>query len=139
MTKAISPENYRTKKAPFSEDLFIDGEAVFKARIANGEMCPRCFRHNITNREPTGTPTECYDCAQAAADDSAINMDEKVRCPECRHIFDPAANEMYAALDDGEHEITCPECGEDFEITTSVSRDYDSPAMKTKGDDEDLE
>lgn len=43
------------------------------------------------------------------------------RCPHCGKECDVSENEWWYLYEEGEHEVSCPYCDEDFTVSTSVS------------------
>lgn len=43
------------------------------------------------------------------------------KCPHCGHVAEISANDWYQLYEEGEHEVTCPSCDEDFTVSTRVS------------------
>jgi len=41
-------------------------------------------------------------------------------CPHCGAEVDISANDLYRIYEEGEHEISCPDCDEDFMVSTRV-------------------
>lgn len=54
------------------------------------------------------------------------------RCPSCTGQFDPSDTETYILFHDGEHTIQCPDCNYEFDVITSVSYTFESPALIEK-------
>jgi hypothetical protein len=107
----------------------LDWTAYSKAEVANGERCDSCRSMLL---HPTGRPRTCGSCRDLAEDDGEVSHDERVRCPACKHTWNPRDNEEYDLLEDGEHSTTCGECGHDFEVSTSISWTFQSPALVEK-------
>jgi transposase-like protein len=42
-------------------------------------------------------------------------------CPHCGETFSVDNHEWWSLYEEGEHEITCPDCDWDFQVTTRVS------------------
>lgn len=73
-------------------------------------------------------PDQCFDCKSIEGDDDEISTDDRARCPRCRHT-QAYHDDNYEWCSDGEHAVTCGNCGYDYEISTSVSFSFESPAM----------
>lgn len=43
------------------------------------------------------------------------------KCPHCGHDCHVSDNEWWRLYEEGEHEVTCPSCDEDFTVSTRVS------------------
>lgn len=46
------------------------------------------------------------------------------RCPHCGEGCDVDRNEWWKLYEEGEHEVTCPHCDEDFSVSTRVSYSF---------------
>jgi hypothetical protein len=46
------------------------------------------------------------------------------RCPHCGEECDEGRNEWWKLHEEGEHEVTCPHCDEDFSVNTRVSYSF---------------
>lgn len=46
------------------------------------------------------------------------------KCPHCGTESDVSDNEWWKLYEEGEHEVTCPSCDEDFTVSTSVSYSF---------------
>ena len=100
--------------------------AYKEACLEGGQTCTQCGAMIYPR---TGRRSLCSDC-QALDKNDAVNHDSRIRCPRCRHHWNPAeCDEPTTAYEDGDHEITCEECGQEFTVTTHVSYSYDSPKM----------
>lgn len=62
---------------------------------------------------------------QAIEDEGSCPMDywgnKQPRCPHCGTEHDVSDNDWYRLYDEGEHEVTCPSCDEEFTVSTRVS------------------
>lgn len=104
----------------------INWRAYEKAQEAAGERCTCCGSLIYPGK---GHHARCHDCESLDADPE-INHDHLVRCPKCRNHWSPSGNDDHRlAYEDGEHEVSCEECGHAFTVTTHVSYSYTSPAM----------
>lgn len=104
----------------------IDWKAYNAAEVQAGQKCTCCGGLIYPGK---GHPSRCADCENLDADPE-LNHDSRVRCPKCRNHWAPSENEEYKlAYEDGEHEVTCDNCGHEFTVTTHVSYSYTSPAM----------
>ena len=43
------------------------------------------------------------------------------KCPHCGADCEISQNDWYSLYEEGEHEVTCPDCDRDFIVSTSVS------------------
>lgn len=73
----------------------------------------------------TSEGAECSDC-RSIKENGDIQMDSSVRCPSCRHVMCVSELEIW---DEGDHDVSCDDCGHDFEVNTSVSYTFSSPKM----------
>lgn len=46
---------------------------------------------------------------------------DQPKCPHCGHDCNVSDNEWWHLCEEGEHEVTCPACDEDFTVSTRVS------------------
>jgi hypothetical protein len=61
-------------------------------------------------------------------DDRGFYSGCHVRCPKCGHFMgDPCDLGLY---EEGEHELSCDHCGEDFAVESSSSWTFTSPPMQ---------
>lgn len=54
------------------------------------------------------------------------------KCPHCGEECSVRDNEWWKLYEEGEHEVTCPSCDEDFTVSTRVSYSF-----STEHQDED--
>jgi len=108
-------------------DGSVDWTAYSKAEVANGEKCQGCKTMLLY---PKGYPETCGSCRDLVDDAGEVMHDRRVRCPACKHTWSPRDNEDYDVLEDGEHTVSCPECDHEFEVSTSISWTFHSPALK---------
>lgn len=109
----------------------IDWKAYNKAEEDAGERCYKCGSHIIFAK---GFRTICYSCSKAT-DSEEFDHDCFLRCPKCKETWNPDDTEDYDVYADGEHGVICPECNNEFEITTSVSYSFTSPELVGEKDD----
>jgi DNA-directed RNA polymerase subunit RPC12/RpoP len=100
--------------------------------IDAGEQCMTCGGHIFTLRPP-GYRRECHSCKDLGASTDEVSHKSKIRCPKCRETWD-AWETDYDIFGEGEHDVTCPECEHEFEITTYVTHTFKSPAI-VEGED----
>lgn len=43
------------------------------------------------------------------------------KCPHCGKVCDLGGNDWWHLCEEGEHEVTCPECDDEFTVSTRVS------------------
>ena len=59
-------------------------------------------------------------------------MDSEPICPHCGHIEQDAWEIDFGPVLDGEREVSCNSCGEDYFLERIVSVDYKSSKLKEK-------
>jgi DNA-directed RNA polymerase subunit RPC12/RpoP len=109
----------------------VNWSAYRQAMRTTGETCSHC--DGFISR-PTGKPTVCAVCA---ADGKCIQLEsglqvqstQWIRCPHCGHRFDPTNTELHQVYSEGQHEIWCVNCDQDFTVETQITRVYVSPAQ----------
>jgi uncharacterized protein YbaR (Trm112 family) len=126
---------------PMSDDidaLLADIQARRQRQIANGEVCYACGAYNGLLRTP-GRGQLCDGCQALRDDPSEAAHGSRIRCPRCRSTFKLFEDDYYELLEEGEHEFTCPECAHTFEIVTSVSYSFRSPALEPEEEDDEFD
>ena len=112
------------------DDDTIDWQALEEARIKSGEACSQCKSFILF---PTGTETKCGNCQEFDESKESVEHGTLVRCPSCKHQWDIeryfSSNAEYDIFEEGEHNIICPECEHEFEVTTKILRSYISPEL----------
>jgi DNA-directed RNA polymerase subunit M/transcription elongation factor TFIIS len=104
----------------------IDWSSYRAAQKANGEICTKCGGY-VSVFGGVGHPDECASCKSLGEPEEVTHADI-IRCPACGHemkVSDFDSGELYG---DGEHDVTCDECDHEFEVSTSVSYSFQSPA-----------
>lgn len=87
--------------------------------------CTTCGGY-VYRKTPKGL---CGDCLELDIEKGEAHHSSMLRCPRCRETW------SVSDCDDGElygedcHDVSCPGCGHDFEITTHVSWSFSSPAV----------
>jgi transposase-like protein len=71
------------------------------------------------------TPTEPF-AALKAEPASSLEFwgNKKPRCPHCGESHSVSENEWWRLYEEGEHEVTCPDCDGDFTVSTSVTYSF---------------
>lgn len=59
--------------------------------------------------------------AAQGADRQEFVRDAGPKCPHCGHECDIDDNGWYRLYQDGDHDVTCPDCGEEFTVASSSS------------------
>lgn len=108
-------------------DGSVDWERYRAAQVAAGEICSRC--HSYRAGLSAVGPALCWQCRALDAPE-AVDHDSFVRCPKCGESWDPSDYDDREVYADGEHELSCVECGHAFEVTTHVSFSFSSPARE---------
>lgn len=101
-------------------------------RKAKGKICQRngCNRFVMWSK---GVPQTCEDCKRLDKPEE-LHHPSDVRCPKCGHHWRIGDGDDYEVYGEGTHDLTCPECETDFEVTTWVSHTFVSPARGTEKD-----
>lgn len=117
----ISIEDFKEKNGE------VDWKSYDEAKINAGEKCYKCgcliFASSKKYRHL------CTECEIMEKDDECVNHSDFIRCPKCRKTWNPADVEQYEVFEDGIHEVQCIECNHEFEVTTCISYDFESPAI----------
>jgi hypothetical protein len=101
----------------------IDWNSYHKAEVEVGERCMTCGESIIFGK---GYPTECRNCKDIQTEGTA-HHNSRVRCPKCRHVWNPYDTEDYHVFEEGDHEIGCYECNHTFSVSTIVEYTFCSP------------
>lgn len=109
-------------------DSEIDWASYQKAQVANGEICIQCKGHILFG---CGHPRKCSACENMSERSGEVCHKNMVRCPHCGTISNPSDHEMYELYEEGEHDVSCPQCDESFEVSTAVSYTFTSPERIT--------
>lgn len=104
----------------------VDWQAYRKAQVANGERCRRCDDLIIFAK---GYPTSCRGCTDLQGGQEELRHNTLVRCPKCRHSWDPFESEDFQLLAEDGGDTTCVECDHTFNVETSIQYTFTSPAM----------
>lgn len=56
------------------------------------------------------------------------------KCPHCGCVCDISKTEWWQLYEEGEHEVSCPECDGEFSVTTRVSYSFNTEHQE---DDDD--
>lgn len=59
------------------------------------------------------------------------------KCPHCGDECSVSDNEWWKLYEEGEHDVTCPSCDEDFTVRTSVSYSFSTDEQEDYEDDEE--
>lgn len=109
------------------KDGKIDWDSYAKAQIEAGEACKNCRTLILLS---SGKPSLCRGCHELHNKRSEVQHSTHIRCPHCAHIWDAANSDDYELRGEGGHEVVCRECGEDFDITTTISYTFTSVELK---------
>jgi len=144
------------------EDGSTDWWAYKAAQKANGEICRECGDYIFGLRDH-GFPRLCVACKgmylsptlatilvmykmfvtstlapyRKLLEGGEASHETYVRCPKCRHQFNPGQSDYYELYSEGEHEVYCGMCDHEFEITTHVSFLFVSPPFVQESETED--
>lgn len=105
----------------------IDWSAYRLAQKANGEICTKCGGY-VSIFGGNGHPDQCHDCKSLTESSEEVSHHDIIRCPACGHEMNVSDFEDGRLYGDGEHNVSCDECDHDFEVSTSVSYTFTSPA-----------
>src|SRR5512141_2687507 len=118
----------------FKVDGKVDWDAYRAARLQAGEECIRCGDFIFPPMLPSSYPAKlgprlCYSCKEMDTSAEEVDSEDYIRCPYCSHRMSVHDGDSYDLFEDGHHDVSCGECGKDFEVKTSVSYSFESPAM----------
>lgn len=120
----LDTDNYRDANGR------LDWDRYKKAEIEHGQSCSKCGQFILW---PKGHPQECSECKELEKNAESVRHEELIRCPQCVHQFKAYVDcDDGERLEDGEHNIECPECQAKFQIVTHVSFSFESPAIQKK-------
>ena len=71
----------------------------------------------------------CFECSELDRDKDKVSHSNLIRCPKCKHQENVSEGDQYDLFGDGEHDVTCGECGHEYEISTWVSYTFKSPPL----------
>lgn len=110
-----------------------------KARKDAGEICYKCGRNLVLNREIKGSfdkfnkimecRTLCNSCRELNTLPESVISTKYIRCPKCKNTFEPIEFLDFDIYEDGEHDLDCPLCKHFFIVETTVAYSYESPAF----------
>lgn len=96
--------------------------------VANGAKCYRC--EGLASFVcPPGHRKLCHECKAIEENKDSVDSSKYIRCPKCRNSWSPYDREHYDLYGDGEHQVMCQDCDHEFEVRTSVSYSFESPAL----------
>jgi len=128
---AINYDDFR------KEDGFIDWAALHAWERAHGERCMRCGRGILFPRASSG-PALCPDCRELDTRVDEVEHPSLIRCPNCEKQmrvfgdYDIDTDLLY----EGEHDVSCDECGHDFVVSTRVEYFFTSPKLGVEKEEE---
>jgi hypothetical protein len=105
----------------------VDWDAYREAQKRAGEACRRCGRRGRLIVFPKDYPTLCPECLDLDRPE-AVDHAHRIRCPKCRALMNPHELEDHDLYAEGVHTVACG-CGRDFDVTTTVSYTFGSPAV----------
>lgn len=53
------------------------------------------------------------------------------KCPHCGHECSVSENEWWKLYEEGEHDVTCPSCDDDFSVSTRVSYTFSTDRQES--------
>lgn len=109
------------------EDILFRLDRERREGVASGERCSRCGGW-IFCVKPPGHPRECIDCYAIANSSDEVSSSKYIRCPKCGGSWDPYEAEQYDVFNEDVHAVSCVECDHGFEVTTTVTYSFESPA-----------
>lgn len=118
----------------------VNWKAYTQAKVDAGEECMTChdFMSFFDIEGNRLGPRECYRCRSMHTSEEEVRHEKLVRCPSCRYEFDitdyMSENCEYRFYEAEEHDIDCPHCEKSFTVTTHVSYEFTSPAIKESSD-----
>jgi hypothetical protein len=120
------------------EDILVYMRRRNRWQEESGVVCRKCDAFIIPNMaRPPGYPALCHDCRALAENDGEVTSHTYVRCPACGATTSPLDDGDYGLTLDGACDTTCPECGHAFEVTTSITYTFTSPARIGVAEPED--
>lgn len=127
----------------YGEDGSVDWGAFNKAKVDAGEICWKCDKY-ILNRPlflPGSTVRQegrqlCGGCKNLAGTESVYH-EKFFRCPACGEETLVFENEYYELCVEGTHNVTCLDCEHEFEVNTTVTYSFESPARIQQEEDEE--
>lgn len=94
--------------------------------ISNGTLCYKCNSFI----SPRGMEKWlCYDCRNLENNKEVCDHNKYVRCPKCNFYWKPESSEDYELLKEGAHNVICSYCEHEFEVETSITYTFTSPAL----------
>jgi len=108
------------------KDGQLNWDSYRKAQIENGEYCYKCNTHMIFGGN--GYRKCCNSCNDLYKK-SSIDHKKFIRCPACNHTFPVFESGYYELMTEGEHEVSCEECGYDFMVETTIQYNFRSPDL----------
>lgn len=113
----------------------IDWAAYHASEVANGDICSKCGHFILFGGK--GHPVECGSCREMETHHGEIRHEKYVRCPYCRHTFNPYDCEMFELLEEDCHDVSCPLCDKTFSVTTHITYSFRSPALVEENEREE--
>jgi len=59
-----------------------------------------------------------------------FRFNDEPKCPHCGVTHPISENEWWRLYEDGEHEVACPSCDEDFTVSTHVSYSFSTETQE---------
>jgi hypothetical protein len=113
-----------------------------KWEVDTGQWCYQCgaLAALMGDWNP-GYKRLCHSCRSLATEKCEVRHNSYVRCPKCGFKWSPCDDGDYDLLSEDTRETTCGECDHEFEVATSITYTFTSPAMLVEdaGVDEETE
>lgn len=103
----------------------IDFNAFHQAEVTLGERCYNCENLIMFSK---GIKSLCHQCKDIDKIEE-FDHDGLLRCPKCKETWSPQEREDYEVYGEGAHQVSCPECNYDFEVSTRVEYSFTSPEL----------
>jgi len=114
---------------------FIDKSRVVqwaqykKAKRDAGEECYKCSGFIPYHYTATPGPAMCGSCKNLENNPGQVFSERLVRCPTCSHQQEIDTYDDYSVYEEGEHEVMCNNCEEEYTISTSITYTFKSPRL----------
>jgi hypothetical protein len=96
-----------------------------------GESCSLCG--NWIGADAPGYPRRCFECERLIKNRGAVSHERYVRCPACGSSWTAGESVGENVFEDGCHRVECQSCRIEFEVGTTVSYRFTSPALTQGG------
>ncbi len=112
----------------------LDFKSYYAAQVKQGERCHQCRNYIGLG---SGLERSCHQC-QDINKPGDLRHDRYLRCPKCGHTWQVPGDDgdWCHVMEEGEHEVCCPSCDQNFEISTYVEYSFRSPPLGENEADE---